>query len=61
MKHILPKRLLIEWCRRARSRRDIVLLDERTIRDLGLTPGQLKFEAAKPFWRRYIACQRGAC
>jgi len=22
-----------------------------TIRDLGLTPGQLKFEAAKPFWR----------
>jgi uncharacterized protein YjiS (DUF1127 family) len=52
MKHILPKRLLIEWYRCARSRRDIVLLDERTIRDLGLTPGQLKFEAAKPFWRR---------
>ena len=52
MKHILPKRLLIEWYRRARSRRDIAgLLDERTIRDLGLTPGQLKFEAAKPFWR----------
>jgi uncharacterized protein YjiS (DUF1127 family) len=51
MEHVLPKRLLIEWWRRARSRRDIGLLDERTIRDLGLTPGQMKFEAAKPFWR----------
>ena len=51
MKHALPKRLLIEWWRRARSRRDIALLDERTIRDLGLTPGQMKFEASKPFWR----------
>ena len=51
MKNILPKRLLIEWYRGARSRRDIARLDERTIRDLGLTPGQLKFEAAKPFWR----------
>ena len=51
MKHILPKQLLVEWYRRARSRREILLLDERTIRDLGLTPGQLKFEAAKPFWR----------
>jgi hypothetical protein len=26
MKHILPKRLLIEWYRRARSRRDIARL-----------------------------------
>jgi uncharacterized protein YjiS (DUF1127 family) len=51
MKHILLPRLLIEWYRRARSRRDIALLDERTARDLGLSPGQLKFEAAKPFWR----------
>ena len=51
MKHTLPKNLLVEWYRRARSRRDIAMLDERTIRDLGLTPGQLEFEAAKPFWR----------
>ena len=51
MKHILPKGLLVEWWRRVRSRRDIALLDERTIRDLGLTPSQMKFEAAKPFWR----------
>jgi uncharacterized protein YjiS (DUF1127 family) len=51
MKHILAKRLLIEWYRRARTRRQIALLDERTIRDLGLTTGQMRFEAAKPFWR----------
>ena len=51
MRHIQPKRLLIEWFRRARSRREIALLDERTIRDLGLAPGQMKFEADKPFWR----------
>jgi len=31
-----------------RSWRDIALLNERTIRDLGLTPGQMKFEANKP-------------
>ena len=51
MKHVLSKRLLLEWYRRARSRRDIALLDERAIRDLGLSPGQMKFEAAKPFWQ----------
>ncbi len=56
MKHLLPRRLLpkwllSEWYRRARTRRDIVLLDEHTIRDLGLTPGQMRFEAAKPFRR----------
>ena len=39
MRHIQSKRLLIEWFRRARSRREIALLDERTIRDLGLALG----------------------
>jgi uncharacterized protein YjiS (DUF1127 family) len=51
MRHVFPKALLIEWYCRVRSRRHIALLDERTIRDLGLTSGQMKFEAAKPFWR----------
>ena len=44
-------RLIGEWWRRWRTRRDIALLDERTIRDLGLSPGQMRFEAEKPFWR----------
>ncbi len=42
---------LREWIARARSRRDIAKLDERTIRDLGLCPSQMLFEASKPFWR----------
>ena len=42
---------LREWRCRTRSRRDIAKLDDRDIRDLGLDPGQLRFEAQKPFWR----------
>jgi uncharacterized protein YjiS (DUF1127 family) len=45
------KALVREWIGRARSRRDIAGLDERTIRDLGLTPSQMQFEARKPFWQ----------
>ena len=44
-------RLLHEWRCRARSRREIARLDERTIHDLGLSAGQMRFEAEKPFWR----------
>lgn len=44
--------LLREWHLRIRTRRQILQLDARTIRDLGLSPGQLRFEAEKPFWRR---------
>ena len=43
--------LLCEWHMRVRTRRDIARLDHRTIRDLGLSPSQLAFEAQKPFWR----------
>jgi len=44
-------RVLCEWRTRARTRRDIARLDGRTIHDLGLSPGQMQFEARKPFWR----------
>jgi uncharacterized protein YjiS (DUF1127 family) len=44
-------RLLREWMRRARTRHQIASLDARTIRDLGLSAGQVAFEAQKPFWR----------
>ena len=43
--------LLIEWRRRVRSRREIAWIDYCTLRDLGLSPGQMSFEARKPFWR----------
>jgi uncharacterized protein YjiS (DUF1127 family) len=47
----LLTRLLQEWRCRARSRREIAKLDERAIGDLGLSAGQMRFEADKPFWR----------
>jgi uncharacterized protein YjiS (DUF1127 family) len=43
--------LLREWLMRIRTRRDIGRLDHRTIRDLGVSPSQMEFEAQKPFWR----------
>jgi uncharacterized protein YjiS (DUF1127 family) len=43
--------LLREWLLRVHTRRDIAKLDPRTIRDLGLAPSQMEFEAQKPFWR----------
>ena len=39
------------WRRRARERRELATLDHRTLRDLGLTEGEVQFEASKPFWR----------
>ncbi|MFI5001522.1 MAG: DUF1127 domain-containing protein [Reyranellales bacterium] len=42
---------LREWRHRALSRREIAKLEDRDIRDLGLSPGQMHFEARKPFWR----------
>ena len=43
--------LLTGWRRRARERRELARLDNRTIRDLGLSPSEVQFEANKPFWR----------
>ena len=45
------KAIVRVWASRIRSRRDIAHLDERSIRDLGLSVSQLEFEAGKPFWR----------
>ncbi len=39
------------WRRRARERRELAILDYRTVRDLGMNPSQIQFEANKPFWR----------
>jgi uncharacterized protein YjiS (DUF1127 family) len=39
------------WRSRARQRRELATLDAATIRDLGLTPSAIQFEADKPFWR----------
>jgi uncharacterized protein YjiS (DUF1127 family) len=42
---------LREWRRRARSRREIAMLDDFDLRDLALSASQMQFEARKPFWR----------
>jgi uncharacterized protein YjiS (DUF1127 family) len=39
------------WRERARERRELSLLDARSLRDLGLNPGNIQFEVNKPFWR----------
>lgn len=39
------------WRRRAKDRRELAQLDRRTLRDLGLSAGEVAFEANKPFWR----------
>jgi uncharacterized protein YjiS (DUF1127 family) len=40
-----------EWRRRAHSRRDLVALDPRDLRDLRLTRADVMREAGKSFWK----------
>lgn len=39
------------WCARSRERRTLIGLDDRMLRDLGLTRTDVYREVAKPFWR----------
>jgi uncharacterized protein YjiS (DUF1127 family) len=39
------------WLERARMRRHLMMLDDRLLRDIGLTRLQVRKEAEKPFWR----------
>jgi uncharacterized protein YjiS (DUF1127 family) len=39
------------WRRRRRDRRELARLDERTLKDLGLTRADAEFLLNKPFWR----------
>ena len=42
---------LATWRRRARERAQLREMDERLLRDIGLTRAQVLEEARKPFWR----------
>jgi uncharacterized protein YjiS (DUF1127 family) len=44
-------RVIGTWRARSRERRELALLDARSLRDLGLNPTSIQFEANKPFWR----------
>ena len=43
---------LREWRRRVRDRAELTKLDERMLRDIGLTAADAEFLSSKPFWRR---------
>jgi uncharacterized protein YjiS (DUF1127 family) len=40
------------WQQRLRDRRALALMDDRSLRDLGLTRYDALYEASKPFWRK---------
>ena len=42
---------LREWRRRTRARAELAALDDRTLKDIGLTRPDAEFLANKPFWR----------
>jgi uncharacterized protein YjiS (DUF1127 family) len=42
---------LREWRRRARDRTQLAGLDDRMLRDIGLTRADAEFLSNKPFWR----------
>ena len=42
---------LSEWRRRSRERAELAALDDRTLKDIGLTRADAEFLSNKPFWR----------
>ena len=42
---------LREWRRRRMERRELATLDARMLRDVGLDPGTVYYEASQSFWR----------
>ena len=43
--------LLATWRQRATDRRQLGVLDEHMLHDIGLFRGDIEFEINKPFWR----------
>ncbi len=43
--------LLIEWQERERQRHHLRELDDRLLRDMGISRADVEYEASKPFWR----------
>ena len=43
--------LLRLWHQRARQRRQLMRLDDKLLKDIGLTRCDAETEATKPFWR----------
>lgn len=43
--------LLATARRRARERRDLALVEDRDLRELGISRSEIAYELNKPFWR----------
>lgn len=43
--------LLTTWQKRSRQRFELASLDERTLKDLGISRAERDWEVMKPFWR----------
>ncbi|GIK99358.1 MAG: hypothetical protein BroJett029_35670 [Alphaproteobacteria bacterium] len=41
----------LTWLQRDRDRRALQSLDDRLLRDIGVSRGQVEDEVSKPFWR----------
>ena len=39
------------WLERMRARRALARIDERTLRDAGISPVLAEYEASRPFWQ----------
>jgi uncharacterized protein YjiS (DUF1127 family) len=44
-------RSLLTWSERARQRRALLALDDRLLKDIGLSRSDVAQECMKPFWR----------
>lgn len=44
-------RLLLRWQERASERHHLSGLDDRMLKDIGVTRADIESEAGKPFWR----------
>ncbi len=42
---------LREWHRRSRGRDELAVLDDRMLRDIGITRADADFLSSKPFWK----------
>jgi uncharacterized protein YjiS (DUF1127 family) len=42
---------ILTWHERARMRHQLLMLDDRLLRDIGITRVEARNEAEKPFWR----------
>lgn len=43
--------VLRQWQARVETRRHVRMLDDRMLKDIGMTPADVNHEIAKPFWR----------